>query len=115
MNPESVIAILPEGRMKRRGGYDKAGNQMSVRGGTSDILEFVEKGKILFVYSGGLHHIQAPGDKFPKLFKTIKANLEMIEVSDYKKHIADMNHHSFKRAIMEDLNYRLEHHTPVEK
>ncbi len=112
MNSEAVIAILPEGRMKRKNGLDKTGKIMSVRGGTSDILEYVDDGKILFAYSGGLHHIQAPGDRFPKIFKTIEANLEIVEVSDYKKLIADKNHHSFKRAIMEDLNHRLEHHTP---
>jgi len=115
MNPQSVVAILPEGRMKRRGGLDKAGKTMSVRGGTSDILEYVDEGQILFVYSGGLHHIQAPGDKFPKMFKTIKANLEMMQVSDYKIHIDEIGHHSFKRAIMQDLNHRLEKYTPDEK
>ncbi len=114
MNSESVVAILPEGRMKRRGGLDKSGAIMSVRGGTSDILEFINDGQILFVYSGGLHHVQAPGDKFPKVFKTIEANLEMMKVSAYKKHIDKMDHHSFKRAVMQDLNQRLEKHTPDE-
>ncbi len=114
MNKDSVVAILPEGRMKRKNGLDKTGKQMSVRGGTSDILQYVDEGKILFVYSGGLHHIQAPGDKLPRLFKTIKVNLEMMTVQSYKKRIAAKNHHSFKRAIMQDLNHRLETCVPEE-
>ncbi|HFB67043.1 MAG TPA: hypothetical protein ENJ60_16030 [Aeromonadales bacterium] len=112
MKADSVVAILPEGRMKRKNGLDKSGKPMSVRGGTSDILQFINDGKILFVYSGGLHHIQSPGDKLPRLFKTIKVTMEMLDVTDYKKHIIAKNHHSFKRAVMEDLNYRLQHCVP---
>jgi hypothetical protein len=103
---EKVNAILPEGRMKRRGGLDKTGQPMNVRGGVVDILQRLDKGKILFVYSGGLHHIQAPGDKFPKLFKTIKANMEIVALPKYKQQFsADSG--EFKKQVLIDINQRL--------
>ena len=34
------------------------------------ILEKLDSGKMLIAYSGGLHHVQAPGDLIPKIFKT---------------------------------------------
>lgn len=106
-----VNAILPEGRMKRKSGLDKHGNNMSVRGGIADMLQRLEQGKILFVYSGGLHHIQAPGDKLPKLFKTIKANLELVDIAEYKQLMAQ-HADSFKNAVMADMNQRLRDNIP---
>jgi 1-acyl-sn-glycerol-3-phosphate acyltransferase len=108
---EKVNAILPEGRMKRRGGLDKTGQPMSVRGGVVDILQRLDKGKILFVYSGGLHHIQAPGDKFPRLFKTIKVNLEIIDLPSYKKQFSN-NSVEFKKQVLIDISQRLSTRIP---
>lgn len=110
---DKITAILPEGRMKRRNGLDKFGKPMSVRGGVADILECLEDGKILFVYSGGLHHVQAPGDKWPSLFKTLKANLELVNIRDYKQQLlagVDSTlapNNSFKGRVIEDMNRRL--------
>jgi len=103
---DKVNAILPEGRMKRRDGLDKTGQPMNVRGGVVDILNRLNKGKILFVYSGGLHHIQAPGDKYPKLFKTIKANMEIIDLASYKRQFST-NEDEFKKQVLNDINQRL--------
>ena len=108
---EKVNAILPEGRMKRRGGLDKTGQPMSVRGGVVDILQRLDKGKILFVYSGGLHHIQAPGDKFPRLFKTIKVNLEIIDLSTYKQQFSSDNV-EFRKQVLTDISQRLSTRIP---
>ncbi len=102
-----ITAILPEGRMKRRNGLDKHGKPMSVRGGVAEILERLDSGKILFVYSGGLHHIQSPGDKFPKVFKSISANLEMVDIKHYKANIAQRSESSFKAKVMADMDQRL--------
>jgi len=113
MSPESVIAILPEGRMKRKNGLDKSGKPMSVRGGTSDILDYVDEGQLLFIYSGGLHHIQAPGDRFPKVFKTIHVNMEMLTIKEYKQSITHGGELTFKKAVMADLNHRLNHAIPT--
>jgi len=108
---DKVNAILPEGRMKRRSGLDKTGLPMDVRGGVVDMLNRLDKGKILFVYSGGLHHIQAPGDRFPKLFKTIKANMEIVDLTSYKRQFS-LDKAEFKRQVLQDINERLANNTP---
>lgn len=108
---EKVNAILPEGRMKRRGGLDKTGQPMSIRGGVVDILQRLDKGEILFVYSGGLHHIQAPGDKFPRLFKTIKVNLEIIDLSTYKEQFSS-DSVEFRQQVLTDISQRLSTRIP---
>jgi len=108
---EKVNAILPEGRMKRRGGLDKTGQPMSIRGGVVDILQRLDKGEILFVYSGGLHHIQAPGDKFPRLFKTIKVNLELIDLPTYKQQFSS-DSVEFKKQVLTDISQRLSTYIP---
>ncbi|MFB1015018.1 MAG: 1-acyl-sn-glycerol-3-phosphate acyltransferase [Alteromonadaceae bacterium] len=108
---EKVNAILPEGRMKRRGGLDKTGQPMSIRGGVVDILQRLDKGEILFVYSGGLHHIQAPGDKFPRLFKTIKVNLELIDLPTYKQQFSSDNV-EFRQQVLTDISQRLSTRIP---
>ena len=68
---EALIVILPEGRMKRRTGLDLDGNPMTIRGGIADILESVPDGRLFIGYSGGLHHVHAPGDRFPRLFRRV--------------------------------------------
>ncbi|PIP81062.1 MAG: hypothetical protein COW84_01830 [Gammaproteobacteria bacterium CG22_combo_CG10-13_8_21_14_all_40_8] len=109
---DSIALILPEGRMKRRDGQDKEGNPMSARGGIADILLRVNSGKVLFVYSGGLHHIQAPGDKLPRLFKTIQVNLELVSIDFYKELLSKSKTGSFKQSVIKDLNLRLKHLVP---
>lgn len=119
INNETITCILPEGRMKRSSGLDKFGRPMSVRGGVADILECMDEGKILFVYSGGLHHIQAPGDKFPSLFKTLKANLELVGIAEYKqqmqenKELSEYKGNKFTKSVIEDMNKRLAERIPA--
>lgn len=107
-----ITGILPEGRMKRRNGLDKHGKPMTVRGGVVDILGKLDSGKILFVYSGGLHHVQAPGDKLPRLFKHIKANLEFVDIQKYKDRLAASSDGLFKKNVVSDLNFKLSHYVP---
>ncbi|WP_286235035.1 1-acyl-sn-glycerol-3-phosphate acyltransferase [Thalassotalea sediminis] len=102
-----LVAILPEGRMKRRNGLDKHGEPMSIKPGVVDILERLSSGKILFVYSGGLHHIQAPGDKLPKLFKEIDVGLELVDIKAYKAGLLTCDSTSFKDSVVNDLQRRL--------
>lgn len=114
VNEESLVAILPEGRMMRRNGLDKHGNPMTVRGGVADILMKKHTGKVMFVYSGGLHHIQAPGDKLPKVFRTIRANLEIMDIQDYKDLIAPLEGKDFREKVVKDMQNRLETKIPSE-
>ncbi len=112
VDDEKITAILPEGRMKRRNGFDKHGRPMSIRGGFVDILQKLNSGQILFVYSGGLHHIQAPGDKLPKLFKTIKANIEISDLPNYKQQFNINDAAVFKAQVMADVENKLRDNIP---
>ncbi|WP_162558516.1 1-acyl-sn-glycerol-3-phosphate acyltransferase [Saliniradius amylolyticus] len=112
VDDQAITAILPEGRMKRANGLDKHGNPMTVRGGVADILERLDKGKMLFVYSGGLHHVQTPGERLPRLFKTLSANLEILPIQRYKANIEKRPEGSFKAKVMADMNQRLTQKVP---
>lgn len=112
INHEAVVAILPEGRMRRIDGKDKHGKDMSVRAGVADIIEKLDSGNILFVYSGGMHHIQVPGQKLPKLFKRIKTNMEMVTVEEYKDALYHPEVSNRKVAFVRDIQSRLEELTP---
>ena len=112
INDEAIVAILPEGRMRRHDGKDKHGNEMSVRTGVADIIEKLDSGNILFIYSGGMHHIQIPGQRFPRLFKKIKTNMEIIPVEDYKDALHHPETKTRKVAFVRDIQARLEESTP---
>ncbi len=112
IKPESITVILPEGRMMRKDGLDKNGQPMTARGGIADILEKIDYGKVLFVYSGGLHHIQSPGDKFPRFFKKIKVNLELVTIEFYKQLLQKTQSQNFRARVIDDLNLRLKHLIP---
>jgi hypothetical protein len=114
IDPCSVVAILPEGRMKRKDGMDKHGKPMSVRGGIADILHHMQDGKALFVYSGGLHHIQSPGQIFPRIFKRVKVNLELMNIDQYKQMIEEKSatFKEFRKNIVSDLNQKLRSKIP---
>jgi hypothetical protein len=112
INDDTVAAILPEGRMKRDSGLDKFGRTMRVRGGVAEIMQRIHHGKILFLYSGGLHHIQKPGvNRFPRLFKTISVNLELMDIeaykADIKKKMTENGVEDFTRQVVMDMNSRL--------
>jgi 1-acyl-sn-glycerol-3-phosphate acyltransferase len=104
---KSVVIILPEGRMKRRNGLDSHGRPMTVRGGIADILEVIDGGKMLMLYSGGLHHIQAPGDKMPRLFRTVNVRFDILDIEEYRTDLrANLAGRSFKKAVVDDLEWR---------
>lgn len=111
MDQDSLIVIAPEGRMKRLNGLDKDGKPMTVRGGIADILEQLDSGYLLLAFSGGLHHVQAPGQFWPRLFKTIKLNFEVIDIAEYKKGLP-VEPRAFKLKVVEDLQHRLENNCP---
>jgi hypothetical protein len=98
--------------MKRPGGLDKNGKPMTVRGGIADIIAGLDSGMMLVCYSGGLHHVQAPGEHFPSLFKTIKMNLELIDIAEYKKSFPTTDPKVFKIAVVADFQQKLETRCP---
>lgn len=111
INHDDVVLIAPEGRMKRPNGLDKYGKKMTVRGGVADIIMSMDDGVMLVCLSGGLHHVQAPGQHFPKLFKPISMNMYYLDIKKYKAQFpADFREQ--KLAIVQDLQNRLENDCP---
>jgi hypothetical protein len=112
IEPDSFIAIAPEGRMKRPNGLDKFGKKMTVRGGVADIIENLHDGGMILCLSGGLHHVQAPGQTFPRLFKKIKMNLAFYDIEDFKKKFST-NPRERKIQITQFLQDQLETKCPT--
>ncbi len=112
IDPDSMVVIAPEGRMKRANGLDLHGRPMTVRGGIADILQAVNHGRFLIAYSGGLHHVQIPG-RVPRIFKTVRLRVENLDIAEY---IADMTRRGgedeFKKNVMKDLDSRRDQYAP---
>jgi 1-acyl-sn-glycerol-3-phosphate acyltransferase len=112
---KAITIILPEGRMKRANGLDSEGREMTVRGGIADIIEALPDGRILVVYSGGLHHIQVPGELLPTPFKTIRCRMEMIDIPTYKEDLQrNYPDLKFRNAVVADLTRRRDKYCPTE-
>ena len=106
IDPQSMVIIAPEGRMKRANGLDVNGNPMSVRGGIAEILQAMREGRMLVAYSGGLHHVQVPG-KVPRIFKTVRMRLEVVDIARYiDEMMAAGGPDQFKKSVMRDLDRR---------
>jgi 1-acyl-sn-glycerol-3-phosphate acyltransferase len=115
IDSKAIVIILPEGRMMRANGLDSMGRKMTVRGGIADILEALPDGRILAVYSGGLHHIQVPGELLPTPFVTVKCRMEMIDIPTYKEDLKrDYPNLDFTGAVIADLTRRRNEYCPCE-
>lgn len=109
-----MVAILPEGRMKRRNGLDAHGNPLRVRSGIADLLEAIPSGRMLIAYSGGLHHVQAPGELIPRLFKTVRLNVEVVDIGAYREaRRAETGPDGFRQAVIADLERRRDLYCPT--
>jgi len=114
VHSSSMVIIMPEGRMMRRNGLDKNGKPMTVRGGVADLIEKIPNGKILMAYSGGLHHVQTPGELIPRIFKTVKMRLECIDIQKYRdKIMLHSGDDGFKSAVIRDLERRRDLFCPL--
>jgi len=109
---DSLVVIAPEGRMKRENGLDKHGKPMTIKGGIADILMEKSCGHLLIGYSGGLHHVQKPGQRKIRFFQTIKMRFEKIDIQEYKASL-DSEKVGFKERMIEDLTYRMKKNTPL--
>jgi hypothetical protein len=105
----TIVIIFPEGRMRRRGGFDKHGRPMTVRGGIADVLQRIDDGDMLLVYSEGLHHVHAPGDRLPSLFREVRCRFEHVPIRRYKELMGAGDPH-FTRNTMHDLERRRDRH-----
>lgn len=114
IDPDAMVAILPEGRMKRASGRDSEGRPMTVRGGIADILESIGEGRMLLAYSGGLHHVQVPGEKNPRVFQTLRMRLELVDIGTYREQMMNVyGPRGFKKAVAEDLERRRDLYCPI--
>lgn len=115
IDPQSMVIIAPEGRMKRETGLDLQGNPMTVRGGIADILLAVNEGRMLIAYSGGLHHIQIPGHHSVHVFRTVRMRVENVDIAAYvAEEMAKGGGDQFKRNVREDLDRRRDFYCPIE-
>jgi hypothetical protein len=114
IDPDSMVIIAPEGRMKRANGLDLQGNPMTVRGGIADIMMAMKDGRTLFAYSGGLHHVQVPGH-IPNVFKTVRMRIEVVDMADYIAEIMKRGGpDDFKKNVRLDLDRRRDFYAPEE-
>jgi hypothetical protein len=115
IDPNSMVIIAPEGRMKRANGMDAKGQPMTVRGGIADILLAVKEGRLLLAYSGGLHHVQIPGHTMVRVFETVRMRIENIDIAEYiVTMMAKGGPDEFKRNVREDLDRRRDFYCPEE-
>lgn len=112
-DPRAMAIILPEGRMMRRTGLDAHGQPMTVRGGIADILLAIPAGRMLLAYSGGLHHVHAPGDRWPRPFRTVRLRLESLDLAEYRNRMLDVEGRAgFRAAVVQDLTRRRDRYCP---
>ncbi len=121
INNQSMVAILPEGRMRRQTGLDKNNQPMSTRSGVAEILPHFAGEKLLFVYSGGLHHVLPPGKKIPRPFRKIAVAIEVVDTDDYLNTLGyqSINQETspeqikaFAQKVANDLDVRRQKYTP---
>jgi hypothetical protein len=87
---------------------------MTIRGSMPDILAALDDGHMVVVYSGGLHHIQAPGELVPRPLRQIRARIELVDISSYAAQLGgtqDMD--AFRAAVIQDLTDRRDTLCPV--
>ena len=114
VQPNSLVVLAPEGRMKRADGMDLEGMPMTIRGGVADLLLAIPRGRMLMAYSGGLHHVQVPNQMIPKLFKTLRMNIESWDIALYRDMIlCRCGLAGFKKGVIRDLERRCSIHCPV--
>jgi hypothetical protein len=111
---DAIVMIMPEGRMMRKDGLDSAGRPMTIRGGIADILAALDGGLMLLVYSGGLHHIQAPGELVPRPLRQVRARIELVDIASYTRQLGGSNDiEAFRAAVIQDLTRRRDNLCPV--
>lgn len=113
-DPDAMVIILPEGRMKRANGLDKYGRPLQVRGGIADLVRSIPDGEMLLAYSQGLHHIQIPGEHLPRLFRWVRMRLEIVDIRAYRERLMEGLEEDdamgFRKRVIQDLNTRRDTH-----
>jgi hypothetical protein len=114
VDSDAIVMIMPEGRMMRKDGLDSTGRPMTIRGGIADILAALDGGLMLLVYSGGLHHIPAPGELVPRPLRQIRARIELVDIASYTRQLGGSDDiEAFRAAVIQDLTRRRDNLCPV--
>jgi hypothetical protein len=66
---------------------------------------------MLIAYSGGLHHVQVPGQQLPRLFRRV-GMLIVVDIADYRRRLQEEVGVHFKRAVTSDLERRRDLYCP---
>ncbi len=112
-DPEAMFLILPEGRMMRRDGLDVRGQPLSIRAGIVELIGAIPYGRMILAVSGGLHHVQAPGELVPRLFRKLKLNLELLDIESYRQQLGfSGGWRQFHKRVVADLERRRNLHWP---
>lgn len=109
-DPDAMVIILPEGRMKRANGLDKFGRPLVVRAGIADLISSIPEGSLLLAFSQGVHHIQVPGQTLPRLFQPVRMRFESIDIRAFREHVMKElepdDVMSFRKKVSEELTRR---------
>ena len=112
---DSVIVIIPEGRMKRKNGLDINGQKMTVKGGIADVLSQIHAGEMAIAYSGGLHHVNYPGENRIHLFKKLRLKLEIVNIPQYNAQFSEtIGSSEWRKKVVADMQEKLEKNCPAE-
>jgi hypothetical protein len=111
-DPDSLVALCPEGRMMRPNGRDKTGATMTIKAGIADVLRSLGRGRMILAYSGGLHHVFPPGATLPRLFRPMTLRIESIDIAEYVEE-RSRERPSFTDAVVRDLTRRRDLYTPI--
>lgn len=85
---------------------------MAIRGGVAHLVLGIEEGRTVLAYSGGPHHVQAPGERRPRPFRTLRMRLERVDVERYRTRLLnEAGREGFKGAVMSDLDRRRDRHS----
>lgn len=112
IDPHLMVVLAPEGRMMRANGLDKDGKPMSMRGGIADILRQKGHGKLVIAYSGGMHHVNCPGQIRMNLFKTLRIRLEYLDIAGYLASLNAASQRELRLKVARDLEQRLKQFKP---
>ncbi|MDM7861093.1 hypothetical protein QTP81_10840 [Alteromonas sp. ASW11-36] len=111
---DSILIFMPEGRMKRPNGLDKNGQPMTVKSGICDLLPQFSGGSMIIAHSGGLHHVMAPGQSFPRPFRKLAVNLDAVNIDDYLAQFSTITDERERQsAICRDLETRRDRYCPT--
>ena len=99
---DDICIFFPEGEMKRKNGLNKKGRPMTVKEGVYELLTKFSGKNMVILYSKGLHHILAPGERVPKIFKKVEARVEYMSVNDYLGQFGKSDE-SVRKRVVSDL------------